>query len=192
MFMGMKQSNYYQNCLDEGTVYQDFVVQMLRKKKGWFISVFSSLFYQFNEGESDQGFEIKLDQPSASSGRILIETAERTSIDKKWTPSGIYRRDNTIHYIVGNYEFFYVFDVKSLRRVHEKFKKYKESGNIPDYFRSMYSDEVLNKKTGDGFLWDIKNLEAIDIYLFKIDCMDEGKELLKKIRSNNKDNSNVA
>lgn len=188
--MGTKpDENGYYDCLKSGRLYQDFVMQMLRRKKGWAISVFSSLFFQKNIGESAQGIEIKLDNPSESSGRLLIETARRFNEDGKWVPSGICRKDNTIHYAVGNFEFFYVFDVKVLRRIYKEFQTAKERDEMPHYFKPMYSEEQLKNETGNGFLWDIANIEERDLFLFRVDCKEEGKFLLREIGFQGKKNA---
>ena len=56
----------------------------------------SSQKYQFNIGENLQGFEIKLDTRCTETGRMSIEVAEKSRADStKWTPSGIYREDNS-------------------------------------------------------------------------------------------------
>lgn len=161
----LDERNHYKNCLDQGQVYQDFVISALINHRGLVLSNFSSKLYQFNIGENFQGVEIKGDFPSLTTGNILIETDERTSKKKEWCKSGIYRFDNTKIYIVGNYSFFYLFDVKVLRREHKKMQEAKngETENL----KKFLSD------TGRGFLWKIQDIEERQIYIDKIDCEND-------------------
>lgn len=164
--MNAVEKENYEKCLEAGKEFQDFVVSMLIKHKGIAISNFSSLLFQYGIGEGYQGFEIKLDLPSAKTGRLLIETGERTSKSGDWVKSGIYRDDNTDFYIVGNYEFFYMFDVKVLRRMDDN----------GDYLCKKETD------TGRFFLLDQSEIEFLDPpYIWKVECGDEGKELIEKI-----------
>ena len=78
MAMNAVEKEHYEKCLEDGKEFQDYVVSMLIKHKGIAISSFSSLLFQYGIGEGYQGFEIKLDLPSANTGNLLIETGERT------------------------------------------------------------------------------------------------------------------
>ena len=165
MAMNAVEKEHYEKCLEDGKEFQDYVVSMLIKHKGIAISSFSSLLFQYGIGEGYQGFEIKLDLPSANTGNLLIETGERTSKSGSWVKSGIHRYDNTDFYVVGNYKFFYLFDVKVLRRMEEK-------------------EEYLCKKetdTGQFFLLEQSVIEQDPPYIWKIECGDEGEELMKRL-----------
>ena len=120
MYMEM---NLYPDCqhkdsLQVGAEYLDFVMETLQKR-GVILQPYTSKKKQFNVGESLQGWEVKLDNRFTETGRLSIEIAEKTSASQlNWTPSGIYRRDNTWLYIQGNYEYFYIFMKKILIRLH--------------------------------------------------------------------------
>lgn len=161
MEIKLHEKTHYQDCLEQGLVYQDFVTWVLVKRRGLVLSNFSSRLYQFNVGENFQGFEIKGDFTSSKTGNLLIETEERTSIKNSWVASGIYRRDNTKIYIVGNYSFFYLFDVKVLRREHQDFLATDGDTEIHKEFQS---------KTGKGFLWKIDDIEKRETYIDKVNC----------------------
>ena len=53
----------------------------------------------------------------------------------------------------------------------------------------MYSEEQLKNETGNGFLWDIANIEERDLFLFRVDCKEEGKFLLREIGFQGKKNA---
>lgn len=115
------------NAYQEGLEFQDFVVVTLAECFGLVLSVFSSRKYQYDRGETLQGVEIKLDKRCTETGRLSIEIAEKTRADKEtWTPSGVYRKDNTWLYIQGNYERIYIFFKKFLRLLHR-------SGNMEEH-----------------------------------------------------------
>lgn len=109
------------NEFERGLRFQDFVVEALTRELGIVIQIFSSQRYQFDNGESVQGWEIKLDSWCTKSGRLSIELAEKSRADiPVWTPSGIFRDDNTLFYVQGNKECFWLFFRKHLRWIFER------------------------------------------------------------------------
>jgi hypothetical protein len=80
---------------ENGREFQDFCCVELARV-GIVVQLFSSRRYQFEQGESVQGVEIKLDRRCTETGRLSIEIAEKTRADQRnWIASGIYRQDNT-------------------------------------------------------------------------------------------------
>jgi hypothetical protein len=105
--------------LEKGLAFQDFVCIQLAKRHIVLQNI-GSKKYQFEVGENLQGFEIKLDTRCTDTGRLSIEVAEKTTRDVSvWTPSGICRSDNSIVYIQGNYDCFWVFMKNWLLRYFE-------------------------------------------------------------------------
>lgn len=123
----------------QGLEFQDFVVEQFAKQ-GFYIQLHSSKKYQFERGESVQRCEIKLDNRCTETGRLSIEIAERTRTELGWTPSGIYRGDNTIFYVQGNQSLLFLFDKKVLRRYHSfKLKQaFEESPRETPTVRKFY------------------------------------------------------
>jgi hypothetical protein len=110
------------DSLGVGALFQDFVIEVL-SKRGINIQVYTSKEKQLTVGESIQGFEIKLDSRSADTGRLSIEVAEKSNPNNAmWVDSGIFRKDNAIFYIQGNYMGFYVFEKKTLIHLFRKHK----------------------------------------------------------------------
>ncbi len=110
------------DSLGGGALFQDFVVEVL-SNRGIHIQVYTSKEKQLRVGESIQGFEIKLDNRSADTGRLSIEIAENSNPNNaKWVDSGIFREDNAIFYIQGNYMGFYIFEKKTLINLFRKYK----------------------------------------------------------------------
>lgn len=124
-----KHSNEFQRGLE----FQDFVLEVLSKKYGLVFQVFSSRIYQWGAGEGVQPFEIKFDEGCTKYKHLSIEIAEKSQKDKiYWSPSGILRPDNTMFYIHGNREKFWIFFKKHLQFVFKN-----EHPEITDKFGTI-------------------------------------------------------
>ena len=121
-------TGYYKEMLEKGLKFQDFVVKEMYKK-GIPIVSYNSKEYQYNEGENVAGFEIKFDDCMAKTGNLYIEISEKSSEEMEFfTPSGIYRNDNSWIYLIGNYSEFFLFAKKHLQAVHKR-GSFKKVGN---------------------------------------------------------------
>lgn len=110
-------TEYYKNKLKSGHEYQDFIMEQLIKH-GIIIQVYSSAKYQHEKGESICGIEIKYDSLIKETGNLYIEVAEKSNEQiSEFTPSGIFRDDNTWLYLIGDYEEAYLFSKKQLQAV---------------------------------------------------------------------------
>lgn len=116
--MGEHGLSYYSEQLQKGLEYQDFVIDQLCKH-GIFIGSYSSRKYQNEKGESASGIEIKYDGRIKDTGNVYIEVMEKSDASKEnFTQSGIFRKDNTWLYLIGNYEEAYLFSKHQLQRVY--------------------------------------------------------------------------
>jgi hypothetical protein len=112
-----------QTALTDGEIYQDFVANELLRRHQIHIDYYRTRHEQYDIGESVQGYEVKLDQRCTDTGRLSIEIAEKTkAANCLWVPSGIYRKDNTVYYVQGNYIVFYVFLKSVLVGLHPHYK----------------------------------------------------------------------
>lgn len=117
-------TEYYEEKLQVGLEYQDFITCLLIEQLGISLSTFQSRKYQYT-GENKQGIEIKFDDKMRSTGNVYIEVAEKSNPNKPaFVPSGIYRNDNSWLYIIGDYSTVFVFSKKHLVLMHkaEKFR----------------------------------------------------------------------
>jgi hypothetical protein len=128
-------NEYYHQMLKESLEYQDFVGEILCKH-GIPLTFYTSEKYQKTKGENVQGFEIKLDKIFIETKNLYIETSEKSnpSMDR-YTPSGIYRKDNGWLYIIGNYSIIFIFQTTLLQGLHKS---------------GTYTEKV--KPTSTGFL----------------------------------------
>jgi hypothetical protein len=109
-----------------GLQFQDFVAELFHDKLGMTITNYQSRCYQFGKGENKQGIEIKLDRDILETNNVSIEIAEKTRADlSEYTPSGIYRPDNSWLYVQGNYKIVFIFAKSTLILLHQ-------SGLYPD------------------------------------------------------------
>ncbi len=131
------------DSLEVGATFQDFVSRELAHF-GIPITYYVSRRYQQNIGESVQGIEIKLDRLCTKTGRLSIETAEKTkALNDDWIPSGIYRNDNTWLYVQGNSEILYLFAKNVLIQLH-KMGKYAthEEPTIQAFFLPLADADI--------------------------------------------------
>lgn len=111
------------NSIAIGDEYEKFVVAIIKERYGKEIHVYQDKYSQINIGESIEGVEIKYDGRSADTGRLSIEVCEKKNQTTSWVKSGIQREDNTILYVQGNYDFFFVFQKSKLRSWSDEQKK---------------------------------------------------------------------
>lgn len=109
------------DTFQEGAEFQDFVIDLLALRYKWTVSVYTSRKYQYKNGESANRFEIKYDRRQTETQRIGIEVAEKSAVSVPvWTPSGILRIDNTVIYVIGNYDQVWLFAKKHLQMWYAK------------------------------------------------------------------------
>jgi len=118
-------TSYYQEKLKEGVEYQDYLISKLLQF-GIIIIPYSSKKYQINKGESLTMHEIKFDNKMNETGNIYIELYEKSDPgNSTWINSGVLRNDNTIFFIIGNYEKAFLFHKKILK-ILVKSNKYRK------------------------------------------------------------------
>lgn len=108
----------YGRDLQRGLEYQDYVFDQLRRMDGMpvFLGAYSSVKYQCGKGESPSGLEVKYDAKFRETGRLFIETAEKSySYQSSFKPSGVMSEDNSWLYLIGDYEEAYIFAKNLLR-----------------------------------------------------------------------------
>lgn len=120
-------NNEHKDSFEVGLQFQDFIITQLLRDYGIVIQLYSSKKFQFDVGESLQGYEIKYDARSTgdcthynceATNNVAIEVYEKTNENNdKWIPSGILREDNTIYYIIGNYDMCWIVDKIVLKRM---------------------------------------------------------------------------
>lgn len=145
-------TDYYKKQLESGQYYQDYVVEKLYDY-GIPLINYSSKEFQVFIGENKAGVEIKFDKMFRKTGNFWIEVAEKTnSQNLEYVPSGIFRKDNTWLYILGDLEEIYILSKEQLQRISSQF-------------------EIIenNMKTSKGFLLPV-NYKNSFLVILKILC----------------------
>jgi len=137
---------YRKQQIENGQVFQDFVVDVSWHLVGLAVVQYTSKLYQHAVGESKSRCEIKWDMQYAKTGNLWIETGEKARPrEGDYYPSGIMRDDNTWLYIIGDYDrIFYCQKniLQMLSRMERRFPP-RENGT----------------KTSLGFLLPVSEME---------------------------------
>jgi len=112
--MNFDYKENYKKQLEEGQRFQDHCAYWLQKILNIGIVNFQTKEYQYKFGENMQGIEFKLDKVFQTTGNLWIETAERNDPDTPYSDSGIFRKDNSWLYCIGNYDVLYIFQTNIL------------------------------------------------------------------------------
>lgn len=114
--------NTYKDRFFEGTDFQDYCIDKLYNN-GIVVIPFSSRKYQLLKGESKSGYEFKYDKLFSKTGNFYIETAEKSKDQTEFKPSGIFRKDNTIFWCIGDYERIFLIAKNQLQIVCKQYKE---------------------------------------------------------------------
>jgi len=115
------ENGYYEYRLQVGLEFQDHVAEVLYQNGIVLGHAFSSRKAQVEKGENKLGAEIKKDMNFRKTGNLYIETAEKAHpLNPRYVPSGIWRRDNSWLFVIGDEETLWVFSVKQLRVIAEQ------------------------------------------------------------------------
>jgi hypothetical protein len=147
------QTGYYQEKLDQGLEFQDYVTEEMYKI-GWPIVGYSSKKFQITRGENIMGAEIKNDQRFRETGNLYIEMEEKAHpTNPHYVKSGIMREDNSIIFIIGDRDDFWIMAIRFLRQLAE----------VRDKIGCYHYDRV-RKPTSKGFLFPVKDADRYCIH----------------------------
>lgn len=123
-------TSYYSEKLGKGMEYQDFLIKPLIQH-GLVFQQYASKRYQQEKGESFNGIEVKYDMRMAETGNAYIEVAEKSNPNNaEYIKSGIFRDDNTILYVIGDYRYCYVLSKSHLRNIVKSSPEYQKAKGI--------------------------------------------------------------
>jgi len=98
---------YYYECLKDGQYFEQYIYNVLEQLGICIVEPFLTKEEQVL-GENSAGVEVKHDRLMKRYGNIYLELEERVT-SPNWIPSGIFRNDNTIIYVIGDYDNFFLF-----------------------------------------------------------------------------------
>lgn len=123
---------YRKRKLKEGNDFEEFVKKVFKEVLGITLHVYKTREEQYYIGESREGYEIKYDERvfgengDPPTNNLYIEIAEKSIPSvKNYSPSGIYRTDNSTEYVIGDHTVLFLFKKKRLQELRRT-GKYEE------------------------------------------------------------------
>lgn len=113
---------YYEHQLEDALMFQDFVTDRFYER-GLVVVTYASKEYQHKVGENKIGIEIKYDHRFRETGNLFIETAEKSHPSlEHYSPSGIYREDNSWLYAIGDKGLLFLFAKRRLQEIEHHYQ----------------------------------------------------------------------
>jgi hypothetical protein len=114
-------TNDYRQKLEESRIFQDKITILFHKKLHIPLNFFCSEVAQMQMGENYSGIEIKNDKKFRTTGNLYIEIAEKSDAQNtNFVDSGIYRKDNSWAFAIGDEQTMYLFLKKVLVKLCEE------------------------------------------------------------------------
>lgn len=148
-----QKTAYFRNQLQQAFEFENFIAEKIKVEYGLDIEPFLTPEGQYELGENALGIEIKNDKILKKTRNVYIEVAEKSNkLLSDYTRSGILKSDNTIYFLIGDYEEFYIFFKATLVDIYrEELKLYKQGkpSKRGIQFKQIY--------TSQGFVYPIAN-----------------------------------
>ena len=171
--METSYEDYREAKLKSGLFFQDFVIDQVLNLLSIPIMQYASKEYQISVGESRQGIEIKNDENYAKTGNLYIEVAEKARPRVgDYIPSGIYRRDNSWLYVIGDFNTIFVYGIRLLQILAE-------SGRCPII--------EIGTKTSKGFLLRGKDTEKYALAVLRPNAEEKVFKFKQEFRDSLRD-----
>ena len=140
-----KRTKYY---IDNLTLSHRFEIFIERKfqDKGINLGLFYGREEQYNKGENELGIEIKRDMMAADTGNLYIEYMERLNPNGDWVLSGIFKKDNTNYFLIGDINKFWILRKIDLKELYLKIEE--NGGRLENGCRIVEA----RRGTSKGFL----------------------------------------
>jgi hypothetical protein len=111
---------YYDHQMEVGQKFQKHCHLVVEEFAGKPVKTYTTKEEQYNIGENDANIEIKNDNEWKNTGNLYIEVAEKQrERSGAYYPSGIYRNDKSIYYLIGDTSVAWLFLKKDLQRIAE-------------------------------------------------------------------------
>ena len=126
------KSFYYKQKLQESFDFENHIAKLLSEQYGLVLNPYLTPEGQYTEGENELGIEIKNDRLIEKYGNAYIEYAEKSKgTNTSYVNSGILKADNSIYFLIGTVDRFYIFRktrlVQIFKEENELFKQAKSS-----------------------------------------------------------------
>lgn len=115
-------NDFIMQKIEVGAIMETFIEREF-EKCGVDIGLYTSKKGQ-KQGESRAGIEIKYDLRSVETGNFYIQLGETYFNEEKLIDSGIIKRDNTLYWIIGVPEKYYIVSKQSLLSLYNSMSDY--------------------------------------------------------------------
>jgi hypothetical protein len=113
--------NYSTEGTEKGFEYEKFIEKIFNEKNICKLTFYDKKIEQLR-GETEEGYEIKFDDNLKITGNLYIEYQEKTHKDNvMYVNSGILKDDNTIYFVIGNYDEVFIFKKEILLELYNSF-----------------------------------------------------------------------
>lgn len=110
----------YSEQLVIGQRYERYLNPLMSHLKGRKVNGYETKKEQYEIGENDAGIEAKRDGKFRCTGNLYVETHEKTKENNRYfVESGIFRKDNSEFWIIGDEKDAWLFYKKDLISIHD-------------------------------------------------------------------------
>lgn len=154
-----KRPKYFIDKLTLSHRFELYIEHLIKEKGNIDIGLYYGKEEQYKQGESRAGLEIKRDIKSRETNNLYIEYAERLNTDGKWVKSGIFKKDNTKYFLIGDFDEYFILRKNDLLDIYEKIAKNK--------YRPFNGIRLVKARRGTslGFIIPIKSAKKISMSL---------------------------
>lgn len=159
---------YFKDMLQQSFEFELFLEKFFKEKYFIDLCPFLTPEGQYYKGENEAGIEIKCDMLYKKTGNLYIEYEEKARAENiNWVNSGIKKKDNTIYFLIGDFNKFWVFRKSRLLQILDEELKFKELKIV-----SKRKIRFVKIDTSKGFLFPINEAEkeviSLDILVSEI------------------------
>jgi hypothetical protein len=151
-----KKTTYYKEKLQASFEFENYIAELLQRDFNLDLQQFLTPEGQYDLGENELGIEIKNDTLIKKWGNVYIEYAEKSnSGNYVFVKSGILKDDNSIYFLIGDRDGFWIFRKERLLEIYREEVAIVKSGQVSK--RGIKFKQIATSK---GFVYPVKNAVA--------------------------------
>ena len=147
------KTTYYKEKLQASFEFENYIAELLQCDFNLDLQQFLTPEGQYDLGENELGIEIKNDTLIKKWGNVYIEYAEKSNSENYvFVKSGILKDDNSIYFLIGDRDGFWIFRKERLLEIYREEVSIVKSGEISK--RGIKFKQIATSK---GFVYPVKN-----------------------------------
>ena len=148
-----EKTSYYKEKLQASFEFENYIANLLMKDFDMDLGQYLTPEGQYDLGENKLGIEIKNDTLIKKWGNVYIEYAEKSNAkNSKYVDSGILKNDNSIYFLIGTSDEFWIFKKQRLIEIF-----YEEKQLAKNDKKSQRGILFKKKATSLGYVFPVKN-----------------------------------